>query len=288
MNTTLSGHCKHILTGTSWGGTSCLGSCVGLWTGWRCGEPSPLSGASLKESAEHTKTPRSSGERLSTSANKRLRPYYQSEHTAIFTLPTDWSTGTSLNDQVRQYYANDSIINANDKMSINQSLNPWRWFWSPCSKRWMLALYSPCTGKPVLKHTAATNKHRPYSSHLHLRERRKGQMCTHTAAAENNKARHANWADGSFFCVHALASINITTEAHSCDSSLVSSPNRRTHLTSKTGSFTSKHESMQHCTVLWHRGPVYWLIPTECAGKDDKTSPECSLKTSSLWTLLFS
>lgn len=53
---------------------------------------------------------------------------------------------------------------------------------------------------------------------------------THTAAVENNKARHANWADGSFFCVHALACINITTEDHSCDSSLVSSPNRHTHL----------------------------------------------------------
>lgn len=43
----------HSLTGMFWGGTSCLGSCVGLWTGWHCEEPSLLSGVSPKESTKH-------------------------------------------------------------------------------------------------------------------------------------------------------------------------------------------------------------------------------------------
>lgn len=44
----------HSLTGMFWGGTSCLGSCVGLWTGWHCEEPSLLSGVSPKESTKHS------------------------------------------------------------------------------------------------------------------------------------------------------------------------------------------------------------------------------------------
>lgn len=40
-------------TCTSWGGTSCLESCAGLWTGWRCGEPSLFSAVSLRESIKH-------------------------------------------------------------------------------------------------------------------------------------------------------------------------------------------------------------------------------------------
>ena len=60
---------------------------------------------------------------------------------------------------------------------------------------------------------------------------------------------------GSFFYVHALAWISITTEAHSCESSLVSSP--RTHTPPKfilAFWFIHQHESMQRGTVSWHRG----------------------------------
>lgn len=92
------------------------------------------------------------------------------------------------------------------------------------------ALYS----EPVQKHTAATNKHRPYSSHLHLGDRRKGQMCAHTQLQQKTTKRGMLIGQmGLSSCVHALASINITTEDHSCESSLVSAPNGRTHLTSK-------------------------------------------------------
>lgn len=43
-------------TCTSWGDTSCLESCAGLWTGWHCGEPSLLSAASLRESTDYKNT----------------------------------------------------------------------------------------------------------------------------------------------------------------------------------------------------------------------------------------
>lgn len=42
-------HVNKRLTYMFWGGTSCLGSCVGLWTGWHCGEPCQLAVASPKE-----------------------------------------------------------------------------------------------------------------------------------------------------------------------------------------------------------------------------------------------
>lgn len=55
----------------SWGGTSCLGSCVGPWTGWHCEEPSPLSGASLKESTEHAETQSYCGGPMASAVNKK-------------------------------------------------------------------------------------------------------------------------------------------------------------------------------------------------------------------------
>ena len=56
---------------------------------------------------------------------------------------------------------------------------------------------------------------------------------------------------GSFFYVHALASISITTEDHSCESSLVSA--QRTHTPPKSILafwFIHKYESMQWCMIL--------------------------------------
>lgn len=60
---------------------------------------------------------------------------------------------------------------------------------------------------------------------------------------------------GSFFYVHALASISISTEDHSCESSPVYAHNTHTHLHNSvwhSGLFTNKHES-----VLWRCGAVY-------------------------------
>lgn len=58
---------------------------------------------------------------------------------------------------------------------------------------------------------------------------------------------------GSFFYVHALDSISITTEDHSCESSLVSAQREHTHTPQKSNLafwFIYKHESMQRCTIL--------------------------------------
>lgn len=63
----------------------------------------------------------------------------------------------------------------------------------------MLITYSKHFIAPLsLKHKVHTSRHILYRSHLPLRNRGKRQMCVYTAAGENNKARHANWADGIF------------------------------------------------------------------------------------------
>lgn len=59
---------------------------------------------------------------------------------------------------------------------------------------------------------------------------------------------------GSFFYVHALTSISITTEDHSCDSSLVCARGAHAHSAPKKSIlafwFIHTHESMQRCHGL--------------------------------------
>lgn len=68
-------------------------------------------------------------------------------------------------------------------------------------------------------------------------------MCAHTQLLEKTTKQGMLIGQmGPFFCVHALASISISTEDHSCESSLVSSLNTHTHLQNsfwQSGSFTN-------------------------------------------------
>ena len=100
-----------------------------------------------------------------------------------------------------------------------------------------------------------TRKHILYRSHLYLRKRGKGQMCIRTQLLlKTTKEGLLIGQMGSFFYLHALAGISITTEDHSCESSLVSSPNAHTskiHSGTVIHSRTWEYAAVHNFMTLW-------------------------------------